>query len=125
MVRDEKGRYMMRAGSKVVVSQLAREILEQPEAVEALAEQARQGVGNLPEQLPPATHKTLMAYAYGEPIRRSDTEDEELKAFRALREEVKRMLKHEPEKAKVIDVSVHRAVSNLRPLPPPGEGDVA
>jgi hypothetical protein len=59
--KGSKNKTTMKAG------EYAREILEQEEHVAALKEQAKNGVGNASDQLPPATHKVLMSYGYGNP----------------------------------------------------------
>lgn len=125
MERDEKGHFIAKKGRKVAVAELARSIIEDSEALETLKSQAKNGVGSAPEQLPPAVWTKLAAYAWGEPRKRSDDEDEEFQKWREARAAVSRFLKEQPDKARVIDLGVQKVVAGLRPLPPAGEGDVA
>lgn len=125
MERNEKGHFIAKRGKKQSVAELARSIIEDEKALEMLKEQAKNGVGNAPEQLPPAVWSKLAAYAWGEPRKRSDDEDEEFQRWREARAAVSKFLREQPEKARVIDLGVQKVVAGLRPLPPAGEGDVA
>lgn len=115
MERGAGGRFSGAKGRRGVASQIAREILEQPKHLQMLKKQARNGVGREPDQLPPATHKILMEYAYGAPPPRRDDEDEALKKLETLREEAKKFLKENPDQARVIDISAQRAMSRALP----------
>lgn len=115
MERGPGGRFTGAKGRRGVAAQFARDILEQPEHLEMLKAQARNGVGREPDQLPPATHKILMEYAYGAPPPRRDEEDEALKKLETLREEAKKFLRENPEQARVIDISAQRAMARVLP----------
>lgn len=111
MERDENGLFVSKKGKKTVISKIARAILEQPEHVEELAAQARNGVGPAPDQLPPATHRLLCEYAYGAPVRETGDRDLEVERLKAFREAANRMLLENPDQATVINVSAMRAAA--------------
>lgn len=124
--RDPKtGRFKGEKGKKTVIAKVAREILEQEEHVEKLKEQARNGVGSAPDQLPPSTHKVLVEYGYGQPRKNSDEEDEQQLKMRALREAARELLKNNPEQARVIDISMQRSATALKLPEKKEDGDPA
>lgn len=119
MERDpETGHFVGKKGRKSVIAKIARDILEQPEHIEELKKQAKNGVGSAPDQLPPATHKLLCEYGYGPVPKGDERSDERAAEMRALREAARAYLEAHPEKARVIDISVHEAASRLE-LPAP------
>ena len=115
MERATSGRFANKRGRKKNVAELARKILEQPAHLRMLKAQARAGVGTADGMLPPATHKILLEYAYGAPLKNKDAEDDAMKKLELLREEAQRFLKENPDQARVIDISVQRAMSRGLP----------
>ena len=122
MERGARGRFTAKKGRRTVLAEVAREILEQPEHIEELKAQARNGVGKGEHQLPPATHKLLVEYGYGLPPKRDDEKDEALQRMKALREAAREYLQSNPNEARVIDISAMRAAERL-PAPKPDDDD--
>ena len=104
--------------ARVGHSQIRSKFFEQSEHIEVLASQARNGVGSAPDQLPPATHKLLCEYGYGAVPKGEERSDERAQEMRALREAAKAWIEAHPERARVIDISVHQAATRME-LPAP------
>lgn len=112
-VRTASGRFAGKPGRKTVAAETARSILEQPEHVEKLKAQARNGVGKGEDQLPPATHKLLWEYGYGSPQKSREDDDEAMQKMEALRVAARAYLKENPEQAKVIDIAAQRSAARI------------
>ena len=124
MKRDsETGQFTGAKGKAVNLAATCRAILEQPNHIKKLAAQACNGVGTAPDQLPPATHKLLIERGYGLPPKAKADDEEEREQMRILREAAKRFLIDSPDKAKIIDISLHQAAKALKPTEKKNDGD--
>jgi len=122
MERGDSGRFTNKRGRKAVIAETARSILEQPEHISALMAQAKNGVGKNEDQLPPATHKLLCEYAYGPPPKAKE-DDSDKEKMAALQAAARAYLRENPEKARVIDISVQRSAAALPETKAPDGGD--
>ena len=113
MVRGKDGQFKRKKGNQHAFAELCREIVEQPEALEALKAQAKNGVGKGEDQLPPATHKLLVEYGYGLPPRRKDDDEEAMQRMKTMREMARAFIRDNPDEARVIDISAMRAAERL------------
>lgn len=126
MERDSgTGQFTKQKGKATNLSKLCREILEQPEYIAKIKEQARHGVGTAPDQLPPTTHKLLVERGYGLPPKAKEDDDAEREKMRALREGAKLWLNEHADEAKIIDISLHQAAKQLKAPEKKGDDDPA
>ena len=94
----------------------ARQLLEDPDYCDALADRLISGEAGAIEAL-------LYRYGYGEPKADKADEEAERQRFEDIRKEVQEIIKEGKKDGKVLDIAVGRSSRKLTRLPEPGRLD--